>query len=165
MIILATQGLGKSYAASILDGVKDIDIMNFRGDPESYADALIKASDDDNIALGNISAEIMSELNKRGEKFLIFAPVFSKDFTKEEAENYMLLKEIIFGRLVLRKTQNERNVAWLEKVKRNFDSWCDIDFFTKYVSQTEIRPMTLSVNNVASLLSGTKPIPTYCKDR
>lgn len=124
-IILCTQGTGKTSATSPIANIADIDVKYYdKDDPnwiELYVSDLIEATTKNDYVLGNITCEVMKELEKREIPYSVFVP-FKNILDNRE---YQLSKQILFGRYILRKTQSPHNSNWIEKLKRHFDDYCD----------------------------------------
>lgn len=135
-ICMVFQGLGKTYVKTHEDElgihVEDFDFKKFdHSNPEWFTDytkELSKLYSDNSInyIFCNISADLIKFCTDSGFQYTIISPVFDKESNTDE---YRRIKEILFGRYVLRKTQTEKNVHWIEHMKMNFDHWTCKSFF------------------------------------
>lgn len=156
-IVLAFQGTGKTYfcekiAYTLGFQCKDQDFKSFEhtdGWIERYVDELENDSTND-IIFCNICKELMEELTKRKIAFYVITPLWYS--ARGQEEDFLTLKEILFGRYVLRKSQTPQNVCWLEKVKRNFDDWTNYSLFEEFVEYITFLPMTITNNSVEKLI-------------
>ena len=159
MIILTIQGAGKTYAAQNINNVTDVDIKDYRN-VDDYVNVLNflndEAHQENSFFLGNASYEVTEKLLEKGHKVVIFAPF--KDLMSED--EYQMTKELLFGRYVLRKRQTPQNVGWIEKMKENFDNYCNISLYSdlndKYPGKLSLRVMNLSIPTVAAMIKKTK---------
>lgn len=134
MIILCTQGLGKTYTSKIMEDVFDVDVKDYKNKENwlnEYTDALISLDKDNSFVLGNISEDIMNSLKEKGAEYFLFSPVSSEDA-------YLTCKALLFGRYILRKDQTPYNLPWINKMKENFDHYCDISFLSKYADKEHL---------------------------
>ncbi len=148
MIILAFQGTGKTTYANTHKDAIDLDFKKFdtKSDnwEKAYVDQLI--AQDTEYVLGNIAEPVMRELDDRGIPFTVFSPVHGNEMNKTDQD----VKALMLGRYVLRKEQNERNVKWLEKIKRHYDEWTAMDSF--FFPNCSIEEVTLERNTVDQLI-------------
>ncbi len=150
MIILAFQGTGKTTYAQSHDNAFDLDFKFFDtkadGWEKTYVDQLEAEQSIYKYVLGNIAEPVMRELDNRGIPFTVFSPVHGNEMNKTDQD----VKALMLGRYVLRKEQNERNVKWLEKIKRHYDEWTAMDSF--FYSTCSIEEVTLEKNTVEQLI-------------
>ena len=151
MIILGFQGCGKTSAAEVYpDKFIDNDFKTYVHDDgwiQRYVDDVIMLEEKGTkTVLCNISKELMDELVTRGISFRIFAPVWDK----KQTEEFLDLKAMMFGRYVLRKEQTAKNVWWIEKIKRHYDEWTDMEFFKPYLDSgyAKLDVMTTRLNKM-----------------
>lgn len=144
-IVLAFQGLGKTYTTENYPELKavDIDFKDFPhndGWEEQYVNTLIEKSADfeTQIVFGNISKQVISLLLEKRIDFWIITPI------NDDSDEYISVKERLIGRYVLRKTQKPSNVQWLEKMKHSFDIWTHPDFFIE--CQNNIKSCNFDLN-------------------
>lgn len=150
MIILAFQGAGKTTYAKTHDNAVDLDTKDFDtrvADWEkAYVDNLVDADVLNDYVFGNISKEVMAELDNRGINFKVFAPIRETVATKEDED----LKALLLGRYVVRKEQTPQNLKWLNRIKKHYDEWTDKSFFNyRYAIPVK---MTMSLNTIEDLL-------------
>ncbi len=147
-IVLAFQGSGKSFLTKNLPELhcKDMDFKYYRGKP-NWEQEYIKTLQT-NMEMGiydfifcNISEDIMRLLKNAGIEFYVVTPLWHDD-AEREGRRFQKIKSILFGRYVLRKEQTPDNVKWLNRIKRHFDEWTAFSFFTKYVPEDHIIPLT-----------------------
>ena len=148
MIILAVQGSGKSYAAAKRNDSADIDRIRGKESLEDYIDRLLEAAASKKYTLGNLRLDIAEELDRRGEQFTLFAPF--RDFLS--TEEYQEIKERIFGRLVLRKEQNERTCRYIEDFKSGYDKFNNTAYYDGLSGNESYICMDRVLNTVAKLL-------------
>ena len=152
MIILGFQGTGKTTYVKTHSQAADLDFKGFDtkapGWEKAYVDALLEAQKDHFYVFGNIAEPVMQELDDRGVMFVAFAPLHGDALTREDED----IKALCLGRYVLRKEQNDRNVKWLEKIKRHYDEWTNWKFFD-YPNCTPVA-MDMKTNTIETLIAG-----------
>lgn len=150
MIILGFQGTGKTTYVKKHDNASDLDYKYFDtksdGWEKAYVDRLLDEDITKDYVFGNISKEVMAELNSRQINFKVFAPMHGDTLTRDD-EN---LKALLLGRYVVRKEQTPQNLKWLNRMKRHYDEWTSESFF-KYQYAIPVK-MTMTVNTIADLL-------------
>lgn len=157
-IILAFQGTGKTYFCNneTEKQCKDLDFKEFVHCPgwiKDYVDELERCQDRYDIIFCNISKDLMDELSARDIPFTVVTPIWYTN--RGQDDDYRTLKEIIFGRFVLRKEQTPSNVRWLEKIKANFDNWTNFNMFKPYIDDgiADIIPMTVEKNSLSQIFT------------
>ncbi len=147
MIILAVQGSGKTYAAKTRSDVLDIDRIRGKESLNDYIKRLYEADDTVAYTLGNARLDIATKCSKDGRDVIIFAPF--KELMDEK--EYQIMKERIFGRLVLRKEQNKYTCKYVEDFKRNYDLYNSIEYY-KNLPGVKFIPMCNQCDNISALL-------------
>ena len=156
-IVLGFQGCGKTYLSERSEEkygltCRDMDFKYFDHHTDwvkDYVDEVLE-QDGYDIVFCNISRELINELLSRDISFTVVAPMQDRCSGAE----YQAIKEMLFGRYVLRKTQTPQNVGWIEKLKANFDSWTDYEFFKECEDNDNVLllPLTPQYNTMESVL-------------
>lgn len=155
-ILFAFCGVGKTYAAeNSKKHIVDNDMMYFDRSAEdfisTYAESIINYYNDDSVdyVLCNIHYDVMQYLINKGFNFGIITPVWENEPAEIET-----IKEIIFGRFVLRKVQTAQNHKWLEKMKITFDSRTSITNFQPFIDTgNTLYPVSLGKSHLSDFLS------------
>ena len=153
MIILAVQGSGKSYAAGLRNDVADIDRIRGKEELSDYIARLYAAEDNPDIkyVLGNARYDIAKKILEDGKDIVIFAPF--KDLMDEKG--YRNMKERIFGRLVLRREQNQFNYGYIEDFKKGYDLYNDTAYYKDLKNlpgKVTFFPMCSQIDSVSELI-------------
>ncbi len=148
MIILAVQGSGKSYAAAQRNDVADVDRIRGKESVDDYVERLLQADQEYRYACGNARLDIAEELEKRGQKFTIFAPF--RELLEDNV--YQEMKERIFGRLVLRKEQNAYTCKYIEDFKAHYDTFNSIKYYDDLSSAPVFEPMDRDTHSIYQLI-------------
>ena len=148
MIILTVQGAGKSYAASTRNDVCDVDRIRGKESLDDYIKRLLAADKTSRYVLGNLRHDIAKELDRRGERFMLFAP-FKESMSEDE---YQEIKERIFGRLVLRKEQSARTCGYIEDFKKGYDTYNSEAYYSDLSGNESYICMDREINSVSRLL-------------
>lgn len=138
-VVLAFSALGKSFlkenAKSFGIQVVDNDVMYFDRRSNDFINTYVDeiehylADAENDYVFCNINNDVMYELCKRNIPFTIVAPIW-----RQNPNEIKTVKELIFGRLVLRKTQTAKNVSWLENMKATFDNRTKYETFEPYIN-------------------------------
>ena len=147
MIILAVQGSGKTYAASKRSDVADVDRIRGKESLDDYIARLYEADDTATYALGNARLDIATKCIRDGRDVAIFAPF--KELMDEK--QYQVMKERIFGRLVLRKEQTGYTCKYIEEFKKFYNLYNSTAYY-KDLPGIIFVPMCNQIDNVDALI-------------